>query len=59
MPGKRLFEKRLELIKAMHRAGVKMLAATDALVWYVFPGFSLHASLEKILKDAELAANRN
>src|SRR6185503_21185786 len=31
---KRVFQKRLELIGAMHRAGVKMLAATDAVVWY-------------------------
>ena len=45
-----LFQKRLELILAMHRAGVKMLAATDALVWYVFPGFSLHDELELFVK---------
>ena len=44
--GKRLLQKRLEIILAMHRAGVKMLAATDALVMYVFPGFSLHDELE-------------
>ena len=43
--GKRLLQKRLEIILAMHRAGVKMLAATDALVMYVFPGFSLHDEL--------------
>ena len=42
---KMMFQQRLELIMAMHRAGVKMLAATDALVWYVFPGFSLHDEL--------------
>ena len=45
-----LFQKRLELIIAMHRAGVKLLAATDALVWYVFPGFSLHDELELFVK---------
>jgi Amidohydrolase family len=45
-----LFQKKLELIMAMHRAGVKMLAATDALVWYVFPGFSLHDELELFVK---------
>ncbi|HEX5705361.1 MAG TPA: amidohydrolase family protein [Pyrinomonadaceae bacterium] len=44
--GKMLFQKRLELIGAMHRAGVKMLAASDALVMYVVPGFSLHDELE-------------
>ncbi len=46
-----LFQKRLELIGAMHRAGVKMLAATDAVVWYVFPGFSLHDELELFVKS--------
>lgn len=47
---KMLFQKKLELINRMHRAGVKMLAATDALVWYVFPGFSLHDELELFVK---------
>ncbi len=47
---KMLFQKKLELTMAMHRAGVKMLAATDALVWYVFPGFSLHDELELFVK---------
>jgi imidazolonepropionase-like amidohydrolase len=41
-----LFQKQLELIMAMHRAGVKLLAATDSLGWYVVPGFSLHDELE-------------
>ena len=27
-----------------------MLASTDALVWYVFPGFSLHDELELFVK---------
>ena len=44
--GKMLFQKKLELVWAMHRAGVKILAATDALVMYVVPGFSLHDELE-------------
>ena len=43
---KKMFQQRLEIILAMHRAGVKMLAATDAVVWYVYPGFSLHDELE-------------
>ena len=47
---KRMFQQRLEIIGAMHRAGVKMLAATDALVWYVIPGFSLHDELELFVK---------
>ena len=47
---KMAFQNRLESILAMHRAGVRMLAATDALVWYVFPGFSLHDELELFVK---------
>jgi imidazolonepropionase-like amidohydrolase len=43
---KQAFRNRLETVLAMHRAGVKMLAATDAWLWYVFPGFSLHDELE-------------
>ena len=35
---------------AMHRAGVKLLAASDALLWYVVPGFSLHDELELFVK---------
>jgi hypothetical protein len=45
-----IFQKELDLVLAMHRAGVKMLAATDAVVWYVFPGFSLHDELELFVK---------
>jgi len=45
-----LFQKQLELILAMHRAGVKLLAATDSLGWYVVPGFSLHDELELFVK---------
>jgi imidazolonepropionase-like amidohydrolase len=47
---KKAFQNRLETILAMHRAGVKMLAATDAWIWYVFPGFSLHDELELFVK---------
>ncbi len=47
---KRMFQQRLEIILGMHRAGVKILAATDALVWYVIPGFSLHDELELFVK---------
>ena len=45
-----LFQKKLDLLLAMHRAGVKMLAASDAMVWYVVPGFSLHDELELFVK---------
>jgi imidazolonepropionase-like amidohydrolase len=47
---KKMFQQRLGLIGAMHRAGVKMLAASDAVVWYVFPGFSLHDELALFVK---------
>jgi imidazolonepropionase-like amidohydrolase len=45
-----VFQKQLDLVLAMHRAGVKMLAASDAVVWYVFPGFSLHDEMELFVK---------
>jgi hypothetical protein len=48
--GKMLFQKRLEMTMAMHRAGVKMLAASDAWLMFVFPGFSLHDELELFVK---------
>ena len=60
-----IFQKELDLILAMHRAGVKMLAATDAVVWYVVPGFSLHDELELFVQaglspmDALQTATRN
>jgi imidazolonepropionase-like amidohydrolase len=44
------FQNRLESILAMHRAGVKLLAASDALIMYVVPGFSLHDELELFVK---------
>ena len=47
---KMIFQKQLELVLAMHRARVKMLAASDAVVWYVVPGFSLHDELELFVK---------
>jgi imidazolonepropionase-like amidohydrolase len=45
-----VFQKQLDLVLAMHRAGVKMLAASDAVVWYVVPGFSLHDEMELFVK---------
>ena len=42
---KRLFQKEIELTGAMHRAGVKLLAGTDAGNPFPFPGFSLHDEL--------------
>lgn len=44
------FKRRLELVQAMHKQGVKFLAGTDVLNPYVFPGFSLHDELEYLVK---------
>lgn len=48
--GKRGFEKDLQLVGAMHRAGVPILAGTDVLNPFCFPGFSLHDELELLVK---------
>ena len=40
----------LDLVNAMHRAGVQFLAGTNAPEPYVFPGFSLHDELELLVK---------
>lgn len=42
---RRLFQKELELVGSMHRAGVKFLSGTDTPNPYCFPGFSLHDEL--------------
>ena len=42
---KMLFGKSLAMVGAMHRAGVTLLAGTDAMDFYVVPGFSLHQEL--------------
>jgi imidazolonepropionase-like amidohydrolase len=42
---KRIFPKQLELVGAMHRAGVPFMAGTDVSYPYSFPGFSLHDEL--------------
>jgi imidazolonepropionase-like amidohydrolase len=48
---KRFVEKELELVGAMHRAGVPFLAGTDAAAGvHVFPGFSLHEELQLFVK---------
>ena len=46
--------KGLELTGEAHRAGVKILAGTDANDTYVFPGFSLHDELQELV-DAGLS----
>jgi imidazolonepropionase-like amidohydrolase len=47
---KKLFERNLELVSAMYRAGVGILAGTDVFNPYCFPGFSLHDELEWFVK---------
>jgi len=43
--GKSVYQKELEIVGAMQRAGVGILAGTDTLNPYCFPGFSLHDEL--------------
>ena len=45
-----VFGKRLEIVRAMHRAGVGLLAGTDVINPYCFPGFSLHDELELLVQ---------
>jgi hypothetical protein len=42
---RRRFQKTLEIVGTLQRAGVGILAGTDILNPYVFPGFSLHDEL--------------
>ena len=46
----RVFERRMVLVGEMHRAGVPLLAGSDVLNPYCFPGFSLHDELEWLVK---------
>ena len=46
----RFVEKELEVVNAMHRAGIPFLAGTDTPPGvYVFPGFSLHEELQRFV----------
>jgi hypothetical protein len=47
---KREFQKDLELVAAMNHAGVDIIAGTDVLNPYCFPGFSLPDELEMYVK---------
>ncbi len=40
-----LFQRRLETVAELEAAGVRLLAGTDTMTGYVFPGFSLHDEL--------------
>ncbi|HXJ90939.1 MAG TPA: amidohydrolase family protein [Candidatus Binatia bacterium] len=47
---KRFVEKELEVVKAMHNAGIPFLAGTDTPPGvYIFPGFSLHEELQRFV----------
>jgi imidazolonepropionase-like amidohydrolase len=47
---RRFVEKELEVLKAMHKAGIPFLAGTDTPPGvYVFPGFSLHEELQRFV----------
>jgi hypothetical protein len=41
----------LELVKAMHSAGVRFMAGSDGPDPYVFPGFSLHDELDWLVRS--------
>jgi imidazolonepropionase-like amidohydrolase len=63
--GKRDFARCLELVGAMHRAGVPMLAGTDTGDPFVVPGFALHDELALLVRagmtplEAIQSATRN
>jgi imidazolonepropionase-like amidohydrolase len=44
------FNRQLELVGAMHRAGVEMLVGTDTPNPYCFPGFSVHDEIAWLVK---------
>jgi imidazolonepropionase-like amidohydrolase len=47
---KRFVEKELEVVNAMHHAGIPFLAGTDTSSGvYIFPGFSLHEELQRFV----------
>ena len=52
---KRQYRRQLEVLGEMHRGGVPILAGTDLLNPYTFPGFSLHDELV-LLVEAGLSA---
>jgi imidazolonepropionase-like amidohydrolase len=62
---KRLYQKELEVVGAMRRAGVPIMAGTDVGNPYVYPGFSLHDELALLVEsgltpmEALQAATRN
>jgi len=47
---RRVFQKQLEVVGMMNRAGVRIVAGTDTANPYVFPGFSLHEELALLVQ---------
>jgi imidazolonepropionase-like amidohydrolase len=46
-----VFDHQLFLVGAMHRAGVRLMAGTGAILYpFCFPGFSLHDELELLVE---------
>ncbi len=62
---RRLFQKEMELVRAMHRAGVEFMSGTDVGGAYTYYGFSLHDELALLVEagftpmEALQAATRN
>jgi imidazolonepropionase-like amidohydrolase len=62
---RKLFQEEMRLVGMMRRAGVALLAGTDAPNPYVFPGFSMHDELALLVKagltpmEALQSATRN
>lgn len=50
------FARDLEIVKILHRAGVKIIAGTDAPNPYVLPGFSLHDELELYVSSGAMSS---
>lgn len=49
--GRKLFVKRRQLVRALHDAGVPLLAGTDAPMRNVPPGFGLHEELLELVRS--------
>ena len=50
LPARR-WEISLEIVRALHKAGVRILAGTDTPMPLVYPGFSLHKELELLVES--------
>jgi hypothetical protein len=48
--GKLLMKKRIDIVGLMHKTGVRILAGSDFMNPYIYPGFSLHDELELLVQ---------